>query len=1176
MISLPRNLYRRIKKNGLSLLLLLICLGCDKTTTLFKVRTPQETGVHFSNQLVLSDELTVLDFEYMYNGAGVAIADFDLDGLPDIYFTANMSSNILYRNLGNWKFEDITVSSNTGTKNWSNGVAIVDINQDSYPDIYVSRGGPRGATEEEKSNLLFINNGVKDHGLTFTESAEEWGLNDDAYSVQAAFFDYDLDGDLDMYLLNNALVDFNRNTARPLEKTGKAPSMDKLFRNNGNNTFTDVSKESNILIEGFGLGVEIFDFNSDGWPDIYISNDFLTPDILYINQRDGTFENEISQYFEHLTFNGMGNDIADINNDGLMDVVVLDMLPEENNRFKLTMVGNKFDQFYMGLSYGYEPQYIRNTLQLNNGNGTFSEVGQMLGISATEWSWSPLIADFDQDGFRDLYITNGYRQDVTNLDFMDYGNTILTMGTEEANRKARIEELNKLPEVKLKNYFYRNTGELGFENRTEKAGFNQLTYSNGSAYADLDNDGDLDLVINNIDDPAGLYENQSDQNPARKYIKFNFSGTSKNKDGLGAQVEIRYDEKKQIGYNTPYRGYLSSVESGIHFGLGDVSQIDTVLVTWPDGRKQLIEGIVTNQDYVLDYNNASEWNPSKLGTNRKASLVFHSKDTTLIQFNHQEDNFVDYKVQALLPHMHSRNGPGLAVADINGDGLEDLYVGGAAGQSGALMIQQEDRKFAKMDFQDPEFEDMGALFFDADNDGDQDLYVVSGGTSFAKDNELYQDRFYENDGKGTFIRKDLLPKFTTSGAVVSSIDYDRDGLMDLFVGGRIIPGEYPLVPRSMLLKNNSKNGKIAFVEDVRNTQLANLGMVTAALWTDFNNDNWPDLIVVGEFMPIRIFENTKGVLNEIHYVASLKNSHGWWNSISSGDFDADGDMDYILGNFGLNNRYVVNPKEPLRIYAKDFDKNGQIDPIMSHYIKGEQYVSHTRNDLIKQISAMRARFRTYSNYAEATFRESFLEEELEGAYIVKSETFANSYLENLGNGSFRLFPLPKMAQTAPMYGTLVGDYNNDGHLDVLAVGNFYSGEVFSGQYDASIGWFLSGDGTGNFMPIESKESGFLVKGDAKSLINLRNGDKELIVAGINNGPVTVLEFEGLSTNIYHPKNNEVAAKIKYPDGSVQRFEFQRSTGYLSQPSRAFSIPRTATSVIIIDNQGNEQEIGPVQ
>jgi enediyne biosynthesis protein E4 len=1159
---------------GLPIGFFLLSMGCSHTPPLFKERTPQETGVHFSNTLVLSDTLTVLDFEYMYNGAGVAVADFDLDGLQDIYFTANMSSNRLYRNLGNWKFEDITQLSHTGTKNWSNGVAIVDINQDGYPDIYVSRGGPRGATSAEKANLLFINNGSNGQGLTFTEEAAKWGLNDDGYSIQAAFFDYDNDGDLDMYLLTNALVNFNRNTARPLEKTGKAPSMDKLYRNNGDNSFTDVSKEANILIEGFGLGLQIYDFNGDGWPDVYVSNDFLTPDILYINQKDGTFKNEIDRYFEHLSFNGMGLDIADMNNDGFMDVVVLDMLPEDNKRRKLTMMGNKYDEFYLGLSYGYRPQYIRNTLQLNNGNGTFSEIGQLLGIAATEWSWSPLMADFDQDGFRDLFITNGYRQDVTNLDFMDYGNTILAMGTEEANRKARIAQLNALPEVKIKNYFYRNTGELGFENRTENAGFKKPTYSNGAVYADLDNDGDLDLVINNIDDPAGLFENQSDQNPASNSIQFKFKGTSQNRNGLGSQVEIRYDRKKQVGYHTPYRGYLSSVESGIHFGLGEAEQIDTAIVTWPDGHKEILTRISAGQVYHLDHKNASKGHTLKKAEGSSPDTFF-SKDTTVFHFVHQEDNFVDYKVQPLLPHMHSKNGPGLAVADINGDGLEDCFIGGAAGQAGVLMVQLENEQFAKTDFLDPEYEDMGSLFFDADNDGDQDLYVVSGGSSFDKGSHLYQDRFYENDGTGTFTRNFALPKNTASGAVVAAADVDRDGLVDLFVGGRVSPGEYPLAPKSALLKNITRNGKIEFVEDDSNNQLKDLGMVTAALFTDFNNDNWPDLIVVGEFMPVRIFQNNKGSLKEITEQANLKDSHGWWNSISAGDFDKDGDMDYVLGNFGLNNRYRVSTEEPLRIYAKDFDKNGQMDPVMAYYSNGENYVAHSRNDLIKQINAMRGRFRTYTGYAEATFKETFLKEELAGASIVKSETFANSYLENLGNGRFKLSALPIMAQTAPMYGTLVGDYNSDGHLDVLAVGNFYSAEVFSGQYDASIGWFLAGDGKGGFTSMASRESGFFVKGDAKSLVILRLGHRDLIIAGINNGAVSVLEHQGPRRNCFFPKENDTGAKIKFLDGSVQRYEFPRASGYLSQSSRGFPIPKNATSVVIVDDKGGEREILPM-
>ncbi|MEQ5789823.1 VCBS repeat-containing protein [Muricauda sp. NFXS6] len=1142
---------------------------------MFKAKTAEETGVNFSNGLILSDELSVLEFEYMYNGAGVAVADFDLDGLQDIYFTANMSSNKLYRNLGDWKFEDITVKSNTGTQNWSNGVAIVDINQDSYPDIYVSCGGPRSYKKDARRNLLFINNTGSGQGLTFTESAAEWGLDYDGYSTQAAFFDYDLDGDLDMYLLNNALVDFNRNTARPIDESGKVPSVDKLFKNNGDNTFTDVSKEANILIEGFGLGVEVCDLNRDGWPDIYVSNDFLTNDILYVNQKDGSFKNELDSYFKHLTFNGMGNDISDINNDGFMDVIVLDMLPEDNKRWKLTMVGNKYDEFQTSLSYGYEPQYIRNTLQLNNGNGSFSEMGQLMGISATEWSWSPLLADFDQDGLRDLYITNGYRQDITNLDFMVYGNRILTMGTEEANRKARLKELNKLPGIKIKNYFYKNTGELGFENITNKAGFDKPTYSNGSAYADFDNDGDLDLVINNIDDPAGLYENQSNKNQSSNYIKFKFKGKDKNIEGLGSQIEIRYQGKKQVGYHTPYRGYLSSVESGLHFGLGNVDVIDTIIVTWPDGKKELLKNLPANNELTLDHKNATEGFKIKKDEDN-VSPLFYPKDSTVVEFVHKEDDFVDYKIQPLLPHMHSRNGPGLSVGDVNGDDLEDFFIGGAAGQPGALMVQRKNGKFTKMDFQDPDYEDMGSLFFDADNDGDEDMYVVSGGSSFGKNSEFYEDRIYQNDGSGDFSKKNALPDNRFSGSVVAAADYDRDGFMDLFVGGRVRPGEYPLTPRSMLLKNKSKAGQIEFVEDNSNPDLKELGMVTAALWTDFDNDDWIDLIIVGEFMPIRIFKNNNGSLKEISAGQELDSSYGWWNSISAGDFDSDGDVDYILGNFGLNNRFEVSKDEPLRIYAKDFDKNGQIDPVMSCYINGENYVAHSRNDLIKQINAMRGRFRTYTDYAEATFEETFLKEELEDAFIVKSENFASSYLENKGDGKFKLSALPKMSQIAPMYGTMVGDYNQDGNLDVLAVGNFYSSEVFSGQYDASIGWLLIGDGKGNFTNIESKQSGFYIKGDAKALVNIKNGNKELIIASINDGPLSFLDYEGPKNGTYTPKQNEIAALVTYDDGSLQRFEFSRSSGYLSQPSRVFSIPIAASSVIIIDNTGNEHEILPIQ
>lgn len=1154
---------------------LAILLSChDAETFRFHELPSLETGVSFANNLEYTDALTVLEFEYMYNGAGVAIADFDQDGWQDIYFTGNMVSNRLYRNLGGWKFEDITAISGTGSSNWSNGVSIVDINQDGYPDIYVSKGGPRGSEGRDRANLLFINMGTGGGELRFEEAAASWGLDDEGYSVQAVFFDYDRDGDLDMYLLSNALVDFNRNTSRPKDRTGKAPSADKLFRNNGNETFTDVSTEAGILIEGFGLGVAACDINRDGWPDIYVSNDFLTDDLLYINRKDGTFSNEISEYFEHFTFNGMGNDIADINNDGLMDVVVLDMLPEDNARWKLTMVGNNYDEFMNGLSYGYHPQYIRNTLQVNNGNGSFSEVGQIAGIAATEWSWSALLADFDQDGLSDLCITNGYRQDITNLDFMVYGNRVLTMGTEEAKRKQRLEELNKLPGIKVHNYFFKNIGDLQFRDTSKDVGFTKPTYSNGMAYGDLDNDGDLDLVMNNIDDPALLYENKLVAGAENHYLKVRFKGQKPNLEGIGSSVHLYYGGKMQQRYFTPYRGYLSTMEASLHFGLGNIGLLDSLRVTWPDGKQQLLTNVPVDEPITLEHAKAGDLKPVP-GINNHTT--FKEMDSIGLAYSHKEDDFVDFKIQPLLPHMHSRNGPGLAVGDINGDGMEDCFIGGAAGETGVLFRQEEKSIFQQRKFQDASYEDMGALFFDADNDNDPDLYVVSGGSSFPAGDTLYQDRIYTNDGSGSFTNTHALPKNNTSGSVVTAADYDKDGLLDLFVGGRVIPGEYPLSPASKLLRNTSNEKQIRFISDDQNNPVlcGELGMVTAALWTDFNNDSWPDLIVAGEFMPVRFFQNRKGQLIEVTGQTGLKNTHGWWNSISAGDFDNDGDTDYILGNLGLNSRYKASATEPLCIYAKDYDKNGQIDPVMCYYIGGENYIAHSRNDLIEQINAMRGRFRTYSDYAHATFEESFTSEELDDALVVKSETFASSYIENLGTGKFKISALPRMAQIAPIYGLIVEDYTGDGNLDLLAVGNFFSGEVFSGRYDASIGWLLAGDGKGNFDPIDVNESGFYVQGDAKGLVSLSAGDRELVIASVNNGPVKVFSVPRNTSLMYKAKPMDRVAMVKLKDGRIQKSEFYYGSGYLSQGSRTLYFPADALSVTITDKYGKNTEILPL-
>lgn len=1149
--------------------MIFLVLSCHDNASLFVERPSRGTGINFNNGLFFTDSLSVLEFEYMYNGAGVAVADFDKDGLQDIFFTGNKVSNRLYRNLGGWKFADITDSAGVASSNWSNGVAIIDIDQNGYPDIYVSRGGPRGSKPSQRANLLYLNNGMENGKLAFKEVAKEWGLADESYSVQAAFFDYDMDGDLDMYLLSNALVDFNRNVSRPKDRTGKAPSVDKLFRNNGNRTFTEVSSEAGILIEGFGLGVEICDLNSDGWPDIYVSNDFLTDDLLYINQQNGTFKNEIKTFFGHLSFNGMGNDIADINNDGFMDVVVLDMLPPDNKRWKLTMMGNNYDEFQNSLSFGYHPQYIRNTLQLNNGNGTFSEIGQLACISATEWSWSALFADYDQDGSNDLFITNGYFQDITNLDFMVYGNQILTMGTEEANRKQRLEELDKLPGIKIPNYMFRNSGNLSFQDISKEAGFSKPTYSNGAAYADLDNDGDLDLVINNINDPAGLYENKN--HGTNSYIKFKFNGEAPNLSGLGSQVEVYYQGKFQKQYFTPYRGYLSTVEQALYFGLGKVAHLDSVKVIWPNGRQQLLKTIKTGQELTLNYGEAKE--PPKK-TKDKTLTLFHKADSLGLGFEHREDDFVDFKVQSLLPHMHSRNGPGIAVADINGDGLEDVYIGGASGQAGAFFIQQKGGNFQKSDFIDEAYEDMGILFFDADNDGDEDLYIVSGGSSYPVNSEFYQDRLYQNDGFGKFTKNEALPILRESGSVVVAADFDKDGDLDLFVGGRVRPGEYPLSPESYLLENESSDGKTRFTVSRQKIGpvFKELGMVTSALWTDFNNDSWPDLIVTGEFMPIRFFQNNQGQLLEVTDQTGSTHTNGWWNSITAGDFDNDGDTDYVLGNLGLNSRYKASAKEPLYVYASDYDKNGQIDPVMAYYIHGEKQIAHSRNDLIDQINAMRSRFRTYSDYAETPFEKSFLKDEINDAYVVRSETFANSYMENLGLGKFKMHILPRAAQTAPMYGMQIGDYNGDGNMDIIAVGNFYSGEVFSGRYDASIGWVLAGDGKGNFNALDVNKSGFLVQGDAKGLATIVSENKEMILAGMNNGPLITHSYNRKGLRIYKAKPMDIAVIIKYEDGREQKTEFYFGSGYLSQSSRSVAIPENAKSVLILNGDGVTTEI----
>ncbi len=1162
-----------MKYAAYSILVTFILTQCkEPEEKLFRSVPSSESGITFTNTITVGDSLSVLDSEYLYNGGGVAIGDINNDGLPDIYFSGNMTSCRLYVNKGNLTFEDITEKANVGTTKWANGVTMVDINQDGFKDIYVSVGGTKTTPEKERTNLLFINNG----DATFTESAARYGLADSGYGIHSAFFDYDLDGDLDMYLLRNSFVNYHRNMSKPKLINGEAASTDKLFRNNGDLTFSDVSAEAGILIEGFGLGVEVSDINDDGWPDIYVANDFITNDLLYINNHDGTFSNRAAAYLKHQTFNGMGTDVADYNNDGNVDIVVLDMLPRENKRWKLTSRGNTYDEFQNGIKNGYEHQYIRNTLQLNNGNGTFSEIGQIAGIEATEWSWSALFADYDNDGLKDLFISNGYRQDIINLDFIVYGDKEQSMGLDPADDKERQALLNELPGIKIHNYMYKNKGDLTFSDESDAWGMSEPTYSNGAAYGDLDNDGDLDLVINNIDEVALIMESRLSQTrkpTPSNHLRVTFTGPDTNREGLGTKVYIRNNGTIQYQYFSPFKGYLSTVESCLHFGLGALEQADSLEVWWPDGKYQLLQNVKANQVVALDYRSAVTVNRP---VRPAPATIFEEVKEGGIDYVHRENTFVDFKLQPTLPHMHSRGGPGIAVGDVDGDHREDLYIGGATGSSGAFFLQQPDGRFARKTLtgRDSIYEETGVLLFDADNDNDLDLYAVSGGAEHPKDSEAYQDQLYLNDGSGTFTHAtNALPQIRQSGSSVVAADYDRDGDLDLFVGGRIIPKEYPMPAASFLLRNDSKGETCKFTDVTAEVEgLQNTGLVCSALWTDYDNDGWMDLMVAGEFMPITFYHNDNGKLVNATDDSGLDHTSGWWNSLVAGDFDNDGDTDYVAGNQGLNSHFRATDKEPLCIHASDFNKDGRLDPVMSYYVEGKRYVGHSRDNLIDQINSIRARFRTYTDYANVTFEESFLPEELKEAFVVCSERFESSYLENLGEGRFKIHALPLRVQFAPVFGMTAGDYNGDGFLDVLLVGNSYAPEISSGRDDASIGLYLKGDGKGNFVPVDVLQSGFMADRDAKGMAKLILEDGRQLILVTNNDSGVQTFASQLPGKYFNPSNQDAYAEITLTNGKTLRHEFYHGSTYLSHSSRQLVLPAGISAVKVFDFKGNTRVV----
>ena len=1178
------------KKYGLSLLtnmlrkhrclLLLLCLtglfiSCRSTpdsASLFTKIGSDESGVLFSNQIqpFEGETLNANTYDPMYNGAGVGVGDFNNDGWSDLFFAGNMVTSRLYLNRMStdepkspaFRFEDVTERAGLKTRTWCTGVSVVDLNQDGWLDIYVSVAGPDTVGAERK-NLLFLNQHCAKGGTpTFREVAQEVGLADSGMNTQAAFFDYDRDGDLDCYILNNAFEQTGRNNIRPRRMDGTGKSTDRLYRNmtaeraNGSDLlFKDVSRETGITAEGYGLGLAVADLNQDGWLDIYCANDFLSNDVVWIANHDKTgrhtgFTNRAAEYFKHTSYNSMGVDIQDVNNDSRPDVMVVDMMPETNERQKMMVVKTNWDFFNLARQQGYQDEYVRNTLQLNMGGGaSFSEIGQLAGVSRTDWSWAPLLADLDNDGWKDLTVSNGYRRDITNLDYVIYLNEQISRYGLAATHRQTLDALYKLPEIKLHNYVYRNKGDLTFEDKSLDWGLGDLTFSNGAVYADLDNDGDLDLVFNNIDEPAGIYRNETNQ--PGKTITNHFLRLKLPTDSRGSGAEVRLtlpDGTTQSMLAHPVRGYTSSVESIVHFGLGKHTTA-TAEIRWADGTKQSLGKLSADRVHAVRYQPVGTWSEDA----PVASAYFTTQSAAVIgiPFRHQEALSSDWQRTPLLPQVYAKNGPAIAVADVDGNGLDDVFIGADPSQVRTVYLQKKPGQFSALVQGANALEDMGALFFDADSDGDQDLYVVSGGTQQPDNNPVYQDRLYLNDGHGKFTRSQgQLPPTTSSGSCVVAVDFDHDGDLDLFRGGRVKVEGYPLPPTSYLFRND--NGKFTDVTDQLAPGLRQVGMVCAALWTDYDNDGWADLLVAGEFMPITLFKNQQTKFQ----IQPTTLPSGQWNSITGADFDQDGDIDYLAGNTGLNTRYRASATEPVRIYGKDFDGNGKIDPILTYYLQGTEQVATIREVMNDQMPTFsRKRFTSFETYARKSFADMFTDEDRTGATRLEATELRSVYIENKGNGKtgkpeFVVHPLPVMAQLAPVFGIQTGDFNGDGWRDALLTGNSYAPETYSGWYDAGRGTLLLGDGKGHFRAVSPAESGLQVDGDAKGLAMVSTGASFCYLVTSNNGPVQCLTVPtGKPRPIQRLKPTETTGLIRHPDGRIERVEYYYGSGYLSQSSR---------------------------
>jgi hypothetical protein len=1059
-------------------------IGCKEKgeRPLFELLRPSQTGVTFANTITARDSLNIQADPYLYNGAGVAVGDIDNDGLPDLFFAGNMVSSRLYRNKGNMQLEDITERAGVRTSRWATGATMVDINNDGYLDIYVSVSGPERSTSAERANLLFINNG----NGTFTEAAAQYGIADTGFTTHAVFLDYDGDGCLDLFLLENAPRDFSRGvSANPVGVRGGGSTPDsynKLYRNDchGNGKFTDVSERAGILRNaGYGLGVVVADFNRDGWPDIYVSNDVAPNDVLYVNNGDGTFTDKAGRWLKHASFAGMGVDAADFNNDGWPDILQVDMMPRALARRKRTSGDQTYASLLDSRRRGFRDDYSANSLQLSNGitpegELVFSEIGRLAGVSHTDWSWSALFADFDNDGYKDIFVSNGYPKAVNDLDYVYAMLAARRRGAAGGGARTLLE---RLPAYKEPSYVFRNTGDLAFLDKSKAWGLNEPSFSYGAAYVDLDNDGKLDLVVNNIDAPAFIYHNVQPSDDAHHHLTVRLDGDPPNRRGIGATLIVTVGGQKQYLYQSPSRGFMSTVDDRPHFGLGRATRVDSLEVVWPDGRRQLLTGL--GVDRLLVVKQADAGGSKRRDAPPPSHHVFQPMDgRARLAYKQQAGTLVDYSVQPLLPYMLSGHGPPLAVGDVNGDGLDDVYVGGGNGVPGKLFVQRKDGTFVESAQGQPwaadaTYEDWGALFFDANGDGLPDLYVASGGYHLAPGSPKLQGRLYVNKGGGRFVR-DLraLPAMLTSTATVRAGDFNGDGRPDLFVGGRLTPRSYPYPTRSYLLRNDG--GHFTDVTEQIAPGLAHPGgMITDAAWIDFDGDGRVDLVTAGEWMPIQFYRNEGTRLRDVTAQMHLPPMRGWWYSLAVGDFDHDGRPDIVAGNLGLNYTYTTSRDSTFGVYAADFTGRGTVDVILTRKLNGTEYPVAGMAPLGREIYTLALKFPTYGTFADASLEQLFGAAQLQKALHYEADTFASVFLHNDGVKGFSVSALPMPAQIAPMKAIAIHDVDGDGHLDLIVAGNLYDAEPNTPRGDAGNGLWLKGDGQGHFTPVSPRESGFL-------------------------------------------------------------------------------------------------------